>query len=147
MADLFSADALQAARVGCLDEQELDFAAPDGHAMISYRNEAAALSLILHRLKTTEGKSTVAELHYATIRRGTWSASFHALMAGVADSEVQSFVEAHIMPMHQFLPAAEATGRSCTSEADTELLRQACNSKTGRRYFSVCIACREQDMQ
>ena len=55
MAQLFSRDALQAARMGCLDDQEVYFGAPDGSAMISYRNEAAALSLILHQLHNLAG--------------------------------------------------------------------------------------------
>ena len=56
MGKMVTTEALQAARLACLDDLERYFGAPDGGTRISYRNEAAALSLILHRLKTIPGE-------------------------------------------------------------------------------------------
>ena len=49
--------AMRAARLSCLNDQEQYFGdVADGLAVISFRNEAAAVSLILQRLQAADGK-------------------------------------------------------------------------------------------
>jgi hypothetical protein len=48
---------LRAARLSCLNDMEQYFEdGADGHAVISFRNEAAAVSLVLQRLNTADGE-------------------------------------------------------------------------------------------
>ena len=46
---------------------------------------------------------------------------------GIDEDVVQGFVENNIMPLLHSLLAAGEAGQPCTSEADIDLLRQACN--------------------
>ena len=62
-------------------------------------------------------------------------------LAGIAETVVQSFVDNHIIPFHQSLPAAEASGQPCKSDADTELLRQACTSGACSKLPALFIRC------
>ena len=88
---------IRAARRACLNGTDEYFGAADGQAMLHPRNEAAALSLILERMKTSKD-------------------------AG-ASHTCQTFVEQHIAP----LTCPGAGDQLCMSEADAQLQRQACS--------------------